>query len=91
MILEKSWQSGDAPGDWKMANIVPIFKKKYNREADHGSYWPVNLTSVPGNIMVQILLEALLSHVEDRAVFQVSQYGFAKKFEFVGQRVKKFH
>lgn len=75
----------------KWETLYPSLKKIYNREADHGSYWPVNLTSVPGNIMVQILLEALLRHVEDRAVFQVSQYGFAKKFEFVGQRVKKFH
>ncbi|RMC05279.1 hypothetical protein DUI87_18465 [Hirundo rustica rustica] len=27
MIFEKSWQSGEAPGDWKKRNIVLIFKK----------------------------------------------------------------
>ncbi|KAK4827178.1 LOW QUALITY PROTEIN: hypothetical protein QYF61_015140, partial [Mycteria americana] len=27
MIFEKSWQSGEAPGDWKKGNIAPIFKK----------------------------------------------------------------
>ena len=27
MILEKSWQSGEVPGDWKKGNIIPIFKK----------------------------------------------------------------
>ncbi|KAJ7411117.1 RNA-directed DNA polymerase from mobile element jockey [Pitangus sulphuratus] len=27
MTFEKSWQSGEVPGDWKKGNIVPIFKK----------------------------------------------------------------
>ena len=27
MIFEKSWQSGEVPGDWKKGSIVPIFKK----------------------------------------------------------------
>ncbi|KAJ7418153.1 RNA-directed DNA polymerase from mobile element jockey-like protein [Pitangus sulphuratus] len=25
MIFEKSWQSGEVPGDWKKGNIVPIY------------------------------------------------------------------
>ncbi|KFP01210.1 hypothetical protein N300_01090, partial [Calypte anna] len=64
IIFEKLWQSGEAPADWEKGSTTPIFKN--GKKEDPGNYRPVSLISVPGKIMDQIFLKALLSHADNK-------------------------
>ncbi|GAB0206716.1 mitochondrial enolase superfamily member 1 [Grus japonensis] len=76
IIFQRSWESGEVPVDWKLANIVPIFKK--GKKEDPGNYRPVGLTSVPGKIMEKIMLGVIEKHLKDNAVIGHSQHGFVR-------------
>ncbi|KAF4798160.1 hypothetical protein TURU_067734 [Turdus rufiventris] len=58
--------------------MVTTILKNGGKE-DPGSYQPINRTSAPGKAMEQILLQAVLKHMENREVIQDSQNCFTKE------------
>ncbi|KFP06874.1 hypothetical protein N300_06381, partial [Calypte anna] len=66
IVFEKSWQSGEVPAAWKRGSITPIFKN--GQKEDTGNSKAVSFTSLPGKIMEQILLKALLRQADNKEV-----------------------
>lgn len=58
---------------------MPFFKKGWKE--DLGNYKPFSLTSVPGDIMEQISLSAIIKHMQGNQMIKCSHHGF-KKGEF---------
>ncbi|KFP86540.1 hypothetical protein N311_10943, partial [Apaloderma vittatum] len=63
IIYQQSWLTEEVPADWKSANVTFIYKKGW--KDDPGNYRPVNLTSVPGKLMEQIILSSTMQHMQD--------------------------
>ncbi|KAK4810929.1 hypothetical protein QYF61_013337 [Mycteria americana] len=76
IIYQRSWEPGEVPADWKLANVIPIYKKGVRE--DPGNYRPVSLTSVPGKIIGKLTLDATERHLKDNAIIRHSQHGFTK-------------
>ncbi|KFO81732.1 RNA-directed DNA polymerase from mobile element jockey, partial [Cuculus canorus] len=64
--FQQFWLTGEVPLDWRLANVVPIYKKGCRE--DLGNYRPVSLTSVPGKVMEQVILSAIMKHMQENRV-----------------------
>jgi len=76
IIFERSWRTGEVPEDWRKANATPGFKK--GKEENSGNYRLISFTSIPGNVMEQLILEVIIKQVEEKKVIRSSQHGFTK-------------
>ncbi|PKU44861.1 rna-directed dna polymerase from mobile element jockey-like [Limosa lapponica baueri] len=76
IIFEGSWRTGEMPEDWRKANVIPVFKK--GKKEDLGNYRLVSLTSIPGKVMEQLILDAISEHMEEKRAIRSSQHGFTK-------------
>ena len=56
--------------------MTPLYKK--GQKEDPGNYRPVSLTSVPGKVMEQTILNAIMQHMWDTQGIGLSQHGFMK-------------
>ncbi|KFV46850.1 hypothetical protein N341_03936, partial [Tyto alba] len=66
ITYQQSWLTGEVPAGWKLAHVMPIYKKGWKE--DLGNCRPVSLTSVPEKVMEQFILSATTWHVKDNQV-----------------------
>lgn len=76
-IFRKSFEEGEIPQDWKMADVTAIYKK--GNRSDSGNYRPVSLTSNIGKILERIFKEDIVKFLEENSKIRNTQHGFRSK------------
>ena len=61
LLYRASIIQGAVPSDWKMANIVPIFKK--GSKSSPSNYRPISLTSICCKILEHIIYSGISHHL----------------------------
>ena len=74
-IFRTSMATGIVPDAWKIANVVPIFKKGSKTSPEN--YRPVSLTSHLGKLLEKIIRKKLMEHLETQVLVE-EQHGFRR-------------
>jgi len=74
LIFQRSFETGLVPLDWRVADIVPIFKKR--AKDDPTNYRPVSLTSLPCKVMESLKKDSLNEFLEIKGTISGYQHGF---------------
>ena len=76
-LFNASLNTGVVPNDWKIANVMPIFKK--GQKSLPSNYRPVSLTSVICKLFERILQGGMVEHLERNNLLKRSQHGFRSR------------
>ena len=83
-LFNKSLWLGYLPEDWKLANIVPVFKKDNKEQAEN--YRPISLLSIVSKVMERCIFNTIRDDVFN--LVSVCQHGFLAERSFVTQLVE---
>ena len=87
MLFNKSLRLGIFPGDWKLANIVPIFKKGKRDLVEN--YRPISLLPVISKILELCVLGGLRDHISH--LISREQHAFLDSRSCVRQLASVLH
>ena len=75
-IFKMSVLTGEVPDDWRVAHVVPLFKKGSKRNP--GNYRPVSLTSVVGKLLEGVIRDRIYKYLDRQGLIRESQHGFVR-------------
>ena len=76
ILFNKSMSEGKVPGDWRRANIVPMFKAGSRNKPEN--FRPVSLTSQVCKLFESLMREDIVDHLERKGLLNISQHEFRK-------------
>ena len=87
ILFNISFRTGSLPTEWKMANIVPVYKKGDKNCIEN--YRPIYLTCIVSKIFEKCIMDELLSHCKE--LINDSQHGFLPNKSCVTQLLPFSH
>ena len=76
LIFVESLRFARVPSQWKLSNIIPIFKK--GSRTDALNYRPISLTSICCKLLERIITDEIYNYLEENNLFSPHQFGFRK-------------
>ena len=67
IIFRSCLQNGKFPSEWKKANVVPVFKKKENKE-EVKNYSPISLLPVSSKILERLSYGSMFKFFKENSL-----------------------
>ena len=77
MIFQASLNQCKLPAEWKVAHVVPVFKK--GDRSSPNNYRPISLTCLCCNILEHIIYSNIFAHLNQANILCKEQHGFREK------------
>ena len=87
--MNRSFEEGIFPDIWKIANVIPIFKKGDKSKPSY--YRPVALLSCIGKLQERIVFKNMYNFLLDNTLLYKYQSGFLPHYSTVFQLIDIFH
>ena len=88
-LFNFSLPSGTVPTEWKLANVVPLYKSGDSH--DMSNYRPISLCSTVGKILEKIVSKHLVNHMYRSGIITDVQHGFIPKRSCITQLTTLYH
>ena len=75
-LFQQSWETGEIPEEWSLANICPLFKK--GDRALASNYRPVSLTCILCKLLEHTVYSNIMDHHEKHSLLSDRQHAFRK-------------
>lgn len=75
IVFQVTWESGEVPVDWKLANIIPISRRERRKTLIIAGL-SVSIHSLPGKILEKVILGVVGKHLRNNTVIGHSQREF---------------
>ena len=88
-LFNRSISTHIFPEDWKLANVIPVYKKKDPNNVEN--YRPVSLLSNVGKLMERVVFNHLYKHCMDNKILTPHNSGFKKGDSTINQLMHLIH